>query len=41
MKKAIAAIVDGGENRTSASLRGHSVCAGGLPVSMVTLNGSC
>lgn len=26
MKAATAAIVDGGENRTSASLRGHSVC---------------
>lgn len=26
VKKASAAIVDGGENRTSASLRGHSVC---------------
>lgn len=25
-KKASAAIVDVGENRTSASLRGHSVC---------------
>lgn len=39
--KAIAATVDCGKNRTSASLRGTVFAAGGLPVSMVTVNGAC